>query len=412
MAVTLAEIQSWPEVPAIAHYCSLFRASFDLLDFEIEEFETALLSRDAPQDDMFSCTLLERLVVKLLRGCLPANIAVATHEGNFSIYLKQLIETKQEEAEEEGQHYDFVDPFEANDIEDFNELPTLDQVRVLNQLTQFRLEAGDVTSRLKDLDPDGMRVEPLGEDSEGVVYWYFFGVRLYKEVKMIKPKKPRKKKETKEVDEKQPKKKKVEEEQEEEEEIQREDPGWYVACNSEAEWSDLAAKYKKSKKKQDRELYEVLVENFIPEISKMFHEKEREEKIRLMMMNKRSSGRLDRKREEKEKEFETRRLEMEKQELERKAEEEKQMMREKENKQKGRAERAKQRELVFPSSHPSRLQGNRERDVARLKTSPREVVESDHDYTRRKNPALKEWKRLASNSSDEGDGHAQRNLRF
>ncbi|CAF98871.1 unnamed protein product, partial [Tetraodon nigroviridis] len=30
------EIQSWWEVPAIAHFCSLFRTAFNLPDFEIE----------------------------------------------------------------------------------------------------------------------------------------------------------------------------------------------------------------------------------------------------------------------------------------------------------------------------------------------------------------------------------------
>merc|ERR1719237_1050104 len=153
-----------------------------------------------------------------------------------------------------------------------------------------------------------MRVEPLGEDSDGVVFWYFYGVRLYKEVKAGKPKKPRKKKkEEKSVDDtgdqgnnSKPKKNKKPEEEEEEDEVTgpKEPPGWYLACSTEAHWNDLAAKYKKSKRKQDKELYEVLMENFMPEISKMFQDKEKEERIKLMMMNKRSSNRLDRKRAE------------------------------------------------------------------------------------------------------------------
>lgn len=36
MSVQLADIQSWWELPSIAHFCSLFRAAFDLLDFDIE----------------------------------------------------------------------------------------------------------------------------------------------------------------------------------------------------------------------------------------------------------------------------------------------------------------------------------------------------------------------------------------
>ena len=142
--------------------------------------------------------------------------------------------------------------------------------------------------RLKDLDPDGMRVEPLGEDSDGVVLWYFYGVRLYKEVKGGKPKKPRKKKkEEKDLDDtgdqgnsKQTKKNKaVEEEEEQDMSGPKEPPGWYLACSTEAHWNDLAAKYKKSKRKQDKELYEVIMENFMPEISKMFQDKEKEERI-------------------------------------------------------------------------------------------------------------------------------------
>ena len=308
--------------------------------------------------------------------------------------------------------------------------------------------------RLKDLDPDGMRVEPLGEDSDGVVLWYFYGVRLYKEVKGGKPKKPRKKKkEEKDLDDtgdqgnsKQTKKNKaVEEEEEQDMSGPKEPPGWYLACSTEAHWNDIAAKYKKSKRKQDKELYEVIMENFMPEISKMFQDKEKEERIKLMMMNKRSSNRLDRKRAEKEREFDERRKEEERMELERRVEEEKAARREKENKQKGRAERAKLREQMFhPVEVNSRLLPNRKRgrdeertgaelEGRRVRGSPREVVEGDHDYTRRRegdssqnqtsrrrervggNPALREWRRLtsASDEGDQGEGLvSNRNLRL
>merc|ERR1719150_81679 len=110
---------------------------------------------------MFANTLLERLVVLLLRPCLPASIAANTHEGNFSGYLRQLLENKREEAEEEGHTYDFVNPFDVKNIDNFDSLSSHDQVRTLS------LEASDVPEQLKDLDPDGMRVEPLGEDSDG-----------------------------------------------------------------------------------------------------------------------------------------------------------------------------------------------------------------------------------------------------
>merc|ERR1719447_2489461 len=266
---------------------------------------------------MFANTLLERLVVLLLRPCLPASIAASAHEGNFSGYLRQLLENKREEAEEEGHTYDFVNPFDVRNIDNFDSLSSHDQVRILSYLTTLRLEASDVPEQLKDLDADGMRVEPLGEDSDGVIYWYFYGVRLYKEIKAgAKPKKPRKKKKDEtSIDEtgdeggsKQAKKSKKCDEEEEEEVVSgpKEPPGWYLACSSEAHWNDLAAKYKKSKRKQDKELYEVLRDNFMPEIIKMFQDKE--------------------------KEVEEKRQREERMELERRVEEEKAARREKENK--------------------------------------------------------------------------------
>ena len=94
-----------------------------------------------------------------------------------------MLENRREEAEEEGQLYDFRDPFQDSGAEEFAELSCRDQVqgilhrlitcspdhlltcppahlplpqvRTLHHLTSLRLEAPDVPERLKDLDPDG-----------------------------------------------------------------------------------------------------------------------------------------------------------------------------------------------------------------------------------------------------------------
>jgi len=34
--MNISDVQSWWEIPCIAHFCSLFRLYFDLIDFDIE----------------------------------------------------------------------------------------------------------------------------------------------------------------------------------------------------------------------------------------------------------------------------------------------------------------------------------------------------------------------------------------
>jgi len=400
----LVELHSMPEIPAIAHFCSLFKTYLNLVEFEIEEFETALLKQNT--DDIFSSTLVERIVVKLVIGCLPM-YASNIHEGNFSKYLAQLIQTKKEEAEEDGYEFQFKDPFEEGDI-DFSELNVRDQVRVLYQLTEFRLESEDVYEKLRELDPEGLRVVPLGIDSDNVVYWYFFGTRLYKEVKQLKAKRPKKPKKGDEKD--------IEEVEDEQIETEpRDPPGWYLACSSESQWNEIVQKYKKSKKKQDKELFETLNDNFLPDIIKMFNDQEREEKLKLLMANKRSSSRLDRKRETEEQEFMKRMDEEKKFELERVAEEAKRKQREKENKQKSREIRAKQREQMGlrVGNDLDALMANRKRIRGDIFDQSEEESDeaSKQNYPRKRNPAMREFQRLSSLEED-CENHAGRNLRF
>ena len=133
-----------------------------------------------------------------------------------------------------------------------------------------------------------------------------FLYRLYKEEPLNKNDdnyKKRKEKERKKKKKKEKKKKKHKKNRREsissDEEISN--SKWSVVCLTQKDWEDITAKYKKSKKKSDRELYETLNDNFLPEIVKMFAEREREEKRKLMMLApKRASNRIERKRFEQE----------------------------------------------------------------------------------------------------------------
>ena len=405
-SLSLSDLHAMPEIPAIAHFCSLFKTSFDLIDFEIDELENAMLQLNP--DDVFSSTLVERLVVKLLTGCLPM-YASKIHDGNFSTYLKQLIQSKKEEAEEDEVEFNFEDPFETNDHYEFCDLSSTEQIKVVYQLTEFRLQCDDVEKKLKDLDPEGLRINPIGIDSDNVIYWYFFGTRLYKEVKATKKSRPKKKGEDQSPNK-----------EDDSEDIVKQAPGWYLACSAQSQWDDLAQKLKKSKKKADKELYETLQENFLPEITKMFAEKEKEEKLKLMIASKRTSSRIGRVREQKEQEFQ-RRKEIERQiELERREEKERQRQIEKENKEKNsRENRLKMREQkqVYARiiSDHDYLLTNRKRVRAGPGGDSEEREEVDEEDAeeppqRRKNPALREFQRLVS-TEEQSEAHG-RNLRL
>ena len=137
------------------------------------------------------------------------------------------------------------------------------------------------------------------------IFSYFHTFRLYKEEGRTEAKGKKKDSKKKKKKEKKKKKKKKNRREstttEDDGEAESNSPKWSVACLTLQDWENLAAKYKKSKKRCDKELYETIHDSFLPEIVKMYAEKEREERRKLLAMQpKRASNRIERKRREQE----------------------------------------------------------------------------------------------------------------
>lgn len=103
--MSLLEIQSWWEIPCISHFCSLFGKQFNLPEFTIEEFETALFNDervqlDTPLDQLLPETLspahpywLVDLVVRLVVGCIKKPRSTNTW-SDYQQFLRTLFKKR------------------------------------------------------------------------------------------------------------------------------------------------------------------------------------------------------------------------------------------------------------------------------------------------------------------------------
>nr|CAD7569818.1 unnamed protein product [Timema californicum] len=235
----------------------------DLPDQCLIELEEALLT-DGAEDS--GSSLLQELIVRLLCGCLGNN-EISTF--NYQMFLRRLFRQK-------CQEYGRDNPF--NTDMDFQFLPLRTKVEILHALCDFRLDGEDVQDLLKNLESDSLRVEPLGHDENNSAFWYFYGTRLYREDFPKNPQKKKPKERRKKGREDKRRKKLLVKSPAESESDEGPSMGtgiWQVICFTEEDWDKVTVNFKDSISKTERSLYRTLSEDFLPEIPRLFAEKER-----------------------------------------------------------------------------------------------------------------------------------------
>ncbi|XP_023233050.1 cat eye syndrome critical region protein 2-like [Centruroides sculpturatus] len=289
------DIQSWWEIPSIAHFCSVFKASFNLLEFDIEDLERSFLSVE--NDDCISlqkliiallqgyydtnikdlersflsvenddCISLQKLIIALLQGYYDTNINV----DNWEHHLWDILQEKW--VKEEGR----VHPFPSRNTS-FHSLPLRTKAKILHALCEYRLDTQNITEALKGVDGNNLRIKPIGRDSEGNVYWYFFGLRLYKE----SPRRCRSKKnENIEISKKNRERKIAKRHSDLEKKTDVSNSAWSIICATENDWHNLANTLRKSKLLLDKKLYET-ISSFLPKLQDIIIEQERNARRRL-----------------------------------------------------------------------------------------------------------------------------------
>lgn len=202
--------------------------------------ESALLSDGTTTtDEEHHISLVPELIVRLLKGCdALRSVAKEITHSNYQMFLRRFLRQQCRLYNTEN-HFD-------TDI-DFQSLPVRKRLLILYDLCHFRLDSADVQVILNNLESDSLRVEPLGYDSKNSGYWYFYGTRLYREDKPAGANTTNSKSNS----------------------------VWQVICFTEEDWQHLAAKFKASTNSKEKELYQILDENFLPKLPQLFKERER-----------------------------------------------------------------------------------------------------------------------------------------
>ncbi|GIX81902.1 cat eye syndrome critical region protein 2 [Caerostris darwini] len=271
------EIQQMWEIAAIAQYVSRLYEDLNLPQIEIEELEDGLLGKNE-----VGRTTVEDLMIRLLKGIYPCT--KIGKDDWHGIHMSRVVRKiwKTEERQEEN-------PLSKANAS-FLKLNIKLKVDILKSLCYLRMDQSDAVNVLKKMDPNSLRVKPLGCDKKGNEYWYFYGLRLYKQehaggkVKDIKFRQDEWEKRNRYFQKSIPKKRKnSEEDWDNADDVLMKKNGflntekksrWSVVCRSVEEWVEFSEKFKISESKFEKKLFNT-VTRLLPQLNEIYQAKEK-----------------------------------------------------------------------------------------------------------------------------------------
>ncbi|KAI8368237.1 uncharacterized protein BYT42DRAFT_585861 [Radiomyces spectabilis] len=206
--------------------------------------------------------------------------------------------------EEEEANHELSNSRSANEqLNNFFTLPLDVRVHLLHLLCEWQLEDPERFREhlASEFDAIQWRVDPIGYDAKGNSFWLFDDNRLYKE----SPAPPKKKKSKAS---RKPKPKVVPtrrstrrsahtetpavEEEEEEDEDEEDWKPWKLVCLTREDWEKLPNKFVKSAHPDEKQFYQVLVNDVLPKVIPVLEEHEKELKKQEALAHRKRSSRL------------------------------------------------------------------------------------------------------------------------
>lgn len=262
----LSQLRSHWQLPAAAQFLLSFKDAFGIEKISTDDLEIALIgySGTAWISDLFS---------KLLRALtLNRNISFS----NWEEYLNKEYNKRQSED----------NPFTLLSVSSFFQLPLERKLLALHHLCEWQL-ADPERFRLhlneNEKDSSDWRVDPIGWDASGCIYWLFDDNRLYKECPNTVPAKTPKSKAKGRRTSRAISRGDMN--------LENTEPTWKLIARTSNEWTEVADSFRNPRGLQEKHLASALSQ-VLPSVLENLEQSEQERKHEEALANRKRSSRI------------------------------------------------------------------------------------------------------------------------
>ncbi|KAJ3000958.1 cat eye syndrome chromosome region, candidate 2 [Globomyces sp. JEL0801] len=221
--VLLAKIRSLWQFAAVCQFFQLFQEAFTNQEFDTEDLEEIIIQ---DSDDNW----LIELQLKMLRMATKNRFIMS---DCWLMYLEREIQKRLDDSEIPFFTY-------SPATSKYSQLEVSDRVFILHFVCEIQLEKPEsfkFNADFTELEARGWRVEPIGSDSKGNIYWLFDDSRLCMESpgKSI----------TESI-------------------FERSKTKWTLVCKTRDDWLSFPERFQDSKNQMDKNLYKYLSNDLLP----------------------------------------------------------------------------------------------------------------------------------------------------